>query len=128
MLCACCTPSFRITLKYDLALRKSVPKQGSWIMFDLDQHDLGGHHWKGLHRMRSSASSFEPIGTHPGVGPKITKALLVLGLVEVGGNSQHPGQACYRVSALGLKVLARGPYAKRYAARPPAQPPSHQLP
>ena len=82
-------------------------------MFDLDHHDLAGHHWKGLHRMRSSGPSFEPLGKHPGVGPKITKALLELGLIEVGHNPQRPDLPGYRVSALGFKVLSRGPYAQR---------------
>jgi len=82
-------------------------------MFDLDRHDLAGHHWKGLHRMRSSGPSFEPLGKYPGVGPKITKALLELGLIEVGRNPQRPDLPGYRVSALGFKVLSRGPYAKR---------------
>jgi hypothetical protein len=86
---------------------------GEANMFDLDHHDLAGHHWKGLHRMRSSGPSFEPLGKHPGVGPKITKALLELGLIEVGHNPQRPDLPGYRVSALGFKVLSRGPYAQR---------------
>jgi hypothetical protein len=88
------------------------------MMFDLAHDDVTGHYWKGLRRFRLAFSYGEPLAKHPGVGTKIAEWLLERSLIEVVENPHYRKQTCYRVSALGSKVLARGQLARPRPKRP----------
>ena len=88
------------------------------MIFDLAHDDVTGHYWKGLTRLCLAFSRGEPLAKHPGVGTKIAEWLLERGLIEVVENPNYRNQTCYRVSALGSKVIERGRLARPRPKRP----------